>query len=868
MIPIKLQLYNFMSYREPDPLDFSGIHLACLAGEVGAGKSTLLDAITWVLWGKTRSTFETSVRDDELIYGFGGPLAQTEMEVEFEFKLGQNHYRVIRKRDSRGRGRSSLELQIFDGNIFQPLTETAIAKTQARINAILRMDYETAINSAFLLQERADEFTTANPADRRRILGKMFDFFLWDQSEQVAKKHGDAAGKELEQITAQILLYEQELEHKTEYEEQLEQARADAENSVDALREGETDLSKLREERQELVLKQVQIEELSTRLAQGERELAEVNEGITACEELLAEHNAIISKAKNIAEGFAALTAAREIHEALNEKLAQLVGLKDCKSRLEATIAEARHTLDLEVVICSEKAGELSRLAQDEGGLRANLTNVRAQLKQLAKRENERETKQQETAELSNEKASLKTRNEHLWSELDSVKEKRRLLQATESPEGTGVQCPLGLECTQDLSDADRVRLVEEVSSEILKSDALYRASEAKATELATQCRVLEQEIEDIKRELSAKGPAQKREATLEDSLSQAKRATEELPEQREKLEDLDIRLAAEQYAETEHAELAELSAQIEGVDYNPLAHEETRRDLKLLSHFEQDKAKLQAALERIEEDRASLGRLSRSQARWQENLGTDLAKKEALAQELSQLPELVSQLQRTTIQVNELRDKEAHARQVLGQAEQKLHHCTHLAMERVKKLSEREHAAWQKAIYDELRLAFGKKGVQAMIIEIHIPEIEDEANKLLARMTDGRTRVRFDTQRQTRKGKAVETLDIRVSDELGTRSYELYSGGESFQINFAVRVGLSKVLAHRSGATLQTLIVDEGFGTQDAQGRQRIVEGINSISDDFECILVITHIEELKDAFPVRIDVFKTPEGSQAMIS
>ena len=66
----------------------------------------------------------------------------------------------------------------------------------------------------------------------------------------------------------------------------------------------------------------------------------------------------------------------------------------------------------------------------------------------------------------------------------------------------------------------------------------------------------------------------------------------------------------------------------------------------------------------------------------------------------------------------------------------------------------------------------------------------------------------------------------------------------------------------------LQTLIIDEGFGTQDADGRQKLVEAINSIRDDFARIIVITHIEELKDAFPVRIDVVKTPAGSQISIS
>ena len=101
------------------------------------------------------------------------------------------------------------------------------------------------------------------------------------------------------------------------------------------------------------------------------------------------------------------------------------------------------------------------------------------------------------------------------------------------------------------------------------------------------------------------------------------------------------------------------------------------------------------------------------------------------------------------------------------------------------------------------------------------------------------------------------------VSDELGPRSYEKYSGGEAFRVNLALRIALSKVLAQRIGAPLPTLFIDEGFSTQDAVGRERILEVIQSIAQDFQRILVITHMDEVKDAFPVRIEVQKTPAGS-----
>jgi exonuclease SbcC len=173
-----------------------------------------------------------------------------------------------------------------------------------------------------------------------------------------------------------------------------------------------------------------------------------------------------------------------------------------------------------------------------------------------------------------------------------------------------------------------------------------------------------------------------------------------------------------------------------------------------------------------------------------------------------------------------------------------------------------------RQSIFEELQAAFGKKGVQAMIIEAAIPEIETEANRLLSRMTDGRMAVRMETQRETKTSQELrETLDIILSDELGSRDYSLYSGGEAFRANFAIRIALSKLLARRAGAALQTLIVDEGFGTQDTQGRERLVQAITSIQDDFERILVITHIDELKDLFPARIDVEKTEMGSQISV-
>jgi hypothetical protein len=111
-----------------------------------------------------------------------------------------------------------------------------------------------------------------------------------------------------------------------------------------------------------------------------------------------------------------------------------------------------------------------------------------------------------------------------------------------------------------------------------------------------------------------------------------------------------------------------------------------------------------------------------------------------------------------------------------------------------------------EKGLYEDLRVAFGKKGVPAMIIEAAIPEIEDEANTLLSRITAGRMHVRFDTLRETVKGEAVETLDIKIADELGTRPYEILR--RTVRVNFAIRI--AQQAAAGAGASVATLVMDE----------------------------------------------------------
>jgi exonuclease SbcC len=275
----------------------------------------------------------------------------------------------------------------------------------------------------------------------------------------------------------------------------------------------------------------------------------------------------------------------------------------------------------------------------------------------------------------------------------------------------------------------------------------------------------------------------------------------------------------------------------------------------------------LATALEALPDVHAALDGAQLRQERLLENQTEEQENLIKLEEEILLLAELVKEQRARENEVNVQRAAERQAYQRLVNAQQDLKALEDQRERKVNHESRLAARREERALYEELRLAFSKNGIPAMIIETAIPELDAAANQLLSRMTDGRMQLTITTQREKVTGGVAETLDIQISDELGTRSYEMFSGGEAFRIDFAIRVALSQMLARRAGAQLRTLFIDEGFGTQDEDGRNKLIEAITAIQDDFALILVITHIDDLRDSFPVHVQVEKTGDGSRISV-
>ena len=705
MIPIEIDPVNFLAYRNPGPLSFEGIHVACLTGPNGAGKSSLLDAMTWAVWGKARSS-----SPDDLVHQIhDGDLSpgSRDMRVSFSFRQDNQIYRVIRQRKSGKRGASLLEFQIWNtsSETWHPLSEGTIRATEKKIDELIRLDYETFINSALLIQGRADEFTTKTPAQRKQVLSNILALSRWEEYEQSAKDIIVDLKADLQRLDGRLEELDKEISLGDVHKNELEMAETRAVEIATQLSEAEKVWADLEGVRTELVSWQRQIDDATRRISSLEREVKEAE----------SEREALAPQAN--------------------------------REELQAALAEAGDSLD-------------------------TLEPIKKQLDDLRLKKSAH----------TEEAAHLRGINAALGPETEPIKTRVKVLSETEDP-----SCPT---CGQPLTEEHRNEVIAELQGEIESRRDAFRINRERIEALEAEIGVFNSEEKKLSDEIEAKPRIEKKMIELRSALSRADEAEQRLLSQTERIE------------------------------------------------------------------------------RWKKDIKAESDARKKSEDEVGKAEQRLRSATLTQSDIDKLRVKKRMADERVGGARQKMSALQSYADQRDECLQKREQQAGDLGVYEELRDAFGKRGVPAMIIETVVPELERSATELLQRLTQGRMNVRVETQRETKSGEVREALDIIISDELGSRPYEMYSGGEAFRINFAIRIALSQLLARRAGAQLRSLFIDEGFGTQDARGREQLVAAINTIQDDFDLIIVITHIDELKDAVPTRIEVEKTSTGSRYQLA
>ncbi|HLZ71007.1 MAG TPA: SMC family ATPase [Dehalococcoidia bacterium] len=853
MVPLRLRLHNFLCYRENcPPLDFTGISMACLSGENGHGKSALLDAITWAVWGQARGK-----SDDELIH-----LGHVDMEVEFDFRVGDARYRALRKRrkgTASSPGRTLLEFQVLSGEAWKPLSGASVRETQQQIIDAVRLDYETFRNSAFLMQGRADEFTIKPPNDRKKVLAEILGLSAYDGYEVKARderRRWEAEARRLDVLLEQYAgVLAREPEHRRERDEMQAELTA-IEADLAQQRELQT---ALREAEKAVQLLRAQAESAAKERDTAEQHVARAGAELARQCATLDGLAALLARAATIRSDYAALRAAREHEAEQSQRLRAVSALQRDEEAARRQIEREEQALTARAVQQETEAKRqraiVARVHEAENE-RTALTAARDELDLLERRLREARL---ELEEQSNTAGQLKVENDRLLADMKELKRKQTELELG------GARCPV---CRTELGEEGKARVRDEYEVEGRALAERYRHNTPRRDEAEHRIAALKGEVNRVEADSGRRRQTVERRAAELDRLDRdAAEAMAALPEIERELVELTHQLTRSAFAAEPRRQLEQARSTIARTGYDRVAHDHATAEVRRLAAAEEEHLRLQRAEETERAAREAAGRAARELAEWSERRDVARANCDRLAEQLGAQPDPRPQLQRLAEQIGALEGQERRTRQALGAAEQKLEDCAVTQRLQTGAQAELAAARGKEQIYEDLAVAFGRRGVQALIIDSVLPEIEGEANRLLARMTNGRMSVALSTQRATQKGTVAETLDVTISDELGTRAYELFSGGEAFRINLALRIALSKLLAHRAGAQIPTLIVDEGFGTQDAAGRERLIEAMSAVSSDFECMIVITHIDELKDQFEQQIHVEKTPEGSIARV-
>ena len=853
MIPINLRISGFLSYLDPVELDFSVIEVACISGHNGAGKSSLLDAITWSLFGEARG------KSNDVINLHAEVKAA---EVIFVFKHEENTYRVQR---TLPRNKSTmLEFQVRNGDTWRALTEKTTRDTQVRIEQILRLDYDTFVNASFFLQGKADQFTQQNAGKRKDVLSNILGLEVWEQYKIRTAERRKLIERDVDEIEGRVREIDAELGEEEARKlrlgklesllKQLTATRAAQESILDNIRKN----AALLDEQRKL------IDALSDGLERAQTGLSTLESRLTAKEADRDSYASLVNRASEIESTYKAWQKSRKELEEWDKIASKFHDHNKERAPLQEKIAVERVRLDQELEGLLEQEKVIGDQLLVIGNLRDEIETAKQALAEAEEKIKERQELNAQAQSARERQAELKAENEALKADMNQLKERIDSLKSAE-----GAECPL---CGQELTPEHRKTTLEKLEDEGREKGDRFRANKVEAEDLREQ-------ITNYEIQITKHASAENERVKYASKISQHSErlgiletfAREWDATSKKRLTDVIKFLEAGKYAVEEQKQLARLDKELARLGYDASTHDETRERESGLRGVNEEFSNLKAASEvskQIEGEISSLRSEIENRTSEIENLETQYqTAKGNLESAEAEAPNLDA----AERELFHLREEENKARSELGGAQQRVDVLSTQRTRKARFESEREELLKRIAQHRTLERAFGKDGVPALLIEQALPQLEAKANEILDRLSDGQMSIEFVTQEAYKDDKRKdlkETLEIKIKDGAGTRDYEMYSGGEAFRVNFAVRLALSEILAQRKGSRLQTLVIDEGFGSQDARGRQRLIEAINLVKNDFAKILVITHLDELKEAFPNRIEVEKTERGSTVRVT
>lgn len=867
MIPDSITLENFLSYRGPETLDLKPVSLAVISGRNGHGKSAIVDAMTWALWGEARKGSGSRKPDDDVLNEAAEAAdGDTKMQVELDFRTGGETYRVRRSYRKTASGKTTeSDLRFWTTNITgEPVTELTAGsqrETQKVIDNRVGMDFDLFTSTSLFLQGEWDSLLTATAAERKDLFFQLLQLGRFEEHEEKAKARRRSLKETKTQLDSRVEQLQTALEGADKRAELLEEKKRQLESAITELEKQE----RAHQEREDIASRLSDLaseqDQIQTQIEQSKRTISRLHDQKETLKDRLSD-------------------AEEKLSDLDVSELKETEGkLEKRRSRLEA-LQEKRQ----EAEQIRDSAQSKRQKAEDAESLKANrLSSIASKIEEIdeewsSDRLDELETKKSDLEEalfgLSNEDEHIEVYKDNLRSveeDLQSVREEISAVENEISREseikeqaesGEQERC---VRCGTVMTDEHIEKIVSEAADRL---DSLQQQKEtlaAERAEYANEKKEAEASLEN------ARATKEKREL-LSRKIERVDNQIEQFTKERSRRDDL-----AKEKADIENGDLSSIGSVGNLTALKREAHVLNRKYQKAKvskEAIEEARAKVQEA-----KDAASALQTAETIREQADTIESDIAdvnrqleeENKALTeakQSLSAVREKMGRAEKAIDDIDggtpeELESAET-AVDTLKQEISKLEVRVEDDEDRLEQLSEAqskiETVNQKKETADLLVEAFGRNGIPSMILEGTLPQIEDRANQMLDQLADEDIRIRMDTLREKKTGGMADTLDITVLSSGSERPYENLSGGESFRVTFAIRVALSQHLAASTGRPVRTLVIDEGFGTQDQEALDKIQTTIGRAAESFERVLVITHIQRLKDAFPQQIQVEKLP--------
>ena len=933
MIPLKLQLKNFLSYgSELQTINFEPYNLICLSGKNGHGKSALLDAMCWAVWGEARKVSAASKPDMGLLR-----LGQRNMKVVFDFEFNQRRYRIRREfsfsynkayailefglinipnlpdfkiskdtvtnldiqnnlnnLDHSGQALdhilSNSSTQDINNPEFIPLTEKTIKATQEKIETTLGLNFDAFVNSAFLRQGHSNEFSKKSPGERKQVLGAILGISKYENLRKLALEKIRLAETDKLALDKLQQHWAAELNKLPEIQTNFAQTQAE-------LKLLNTQVQDLSLEKQTCTIKLAELSSSQLDYQQKFNNLLEISMAWRQAHKLqlnLAQikqnPEKLLAQQKILQQQLVTYQITQQQELQLREELLQL------KSQTQGSLNQQQLQLEQLKARTIQAQQSLAQLAQQQAQLKfeqAQLElNINTQVnfidfnginssdfKLFEKKFEQRKEFYQQLISQGNfcqsKLANLKTQFivNHSLSKISLAELKS--LNSLAIPSVSGGHRDKLLEQVVHST----ANLVCDLCEQVITADQQAILNFKLQTCMQNLQQVIQQIarlLKIIKAQLVIQHTELQEQLKMRETVAVAQANLVGLRTKSEitlvQLTNLVIEYNSQELtargllAQLESTQLLFAQAQ---QNFN-LAVTQLEQTIQDLNYSPEQHIKLSQELAQLEQLLPQLQNLQITQDLQQQRL-IEISKLVKLLKQLNHkikpLIPMTNQIMQLEQNLASLAERKLSLTQSLGGLENQQTKLLQLQAQYQVQVKQLASLDLDLLDYKEIALALGKDGIQALLIEEAVPEIEREANILLARLTDNQMQLTIESLRDLKKGGSKETLDIKISDSMGIRPYEMFSGGEAFRIDFALRIAISKLLVQRAGTSLQTLMIDEGFGSQDEEGLGYVMDAIYKIQDDFAKIIIVSHLSAIKNQFPVHFTVEKSATGSQITI-